>query len=74
MLLSKSPDVVERLKEEHARIFHSDFAETLNMLRESPQKLNDLEYTNAVIQETLRLFPVGFGVREAENGYFYLNR
>jgi cytochrome P450 len=70
MLLSKSPDVVEKLREEHARVFHSDFGETLNILRESPQKLNDLEYTNAVIQETLRLFPVGFGVREAEEGYF----
>jgi cytochrome P450 len=68
MLLSKSPDVVKRLREEHSRIFDPDFTETLNILRQSPQKLNDLEYTNAVVQETLRLFPVGFGVREAEKG------
>ena len=68
MLLSHSPETVKKLKEEHTRIFHSEFAETLDILQKSPQKLNDLEYTNAVIQETLRLFPVGFGVREAKNG------
>lgn len=64
MLLSKSPEVVQKLREEHSEVFHSDFTETVRILRESPQKLNELKYTTAVITETLRLFPVGFGVRE----------
>jgi len=69
MLLSKSPDAVKKLREEHDRVFHPDFEETLSILDESPYKLNELDYTTAVIKETLRLFPVGFGIRQAEKGY-----
>ena len=68
MLLSKSPEALKILREEHTRVFHEGFTETLNMLRDSPQKLDELEYTTAVIKETLRLFPVGFNPREAEQG------
>ena len=71
MLLSKSPEVVKKLREEHSRVFHEDFTETLNILRDSPQKLDELEYTTAVIKETLRLFPVGFSVREADDWYAF---
>ena len=68
MLLSKSPKVVEKLREEHAKVFHEEFAKSLDMLRDTPQKLSELEYTAAVIKETLRLFPVGYGPREAVQG------
>lgn len=68
MLLSKNPDVVQKLREEHDKVFHSDLNETLNILNDSPYKTNDLDYTTAVIKETLRLFPIGFGVRQADNG------
>lgn len=65
MLLSKHPEILQKLREEHTRVFHEDFTSTINLLQDSPSKLNDLEYTTAVIKETLRLFPVGFSVREA---------
>lgn len=68
MLLAKTPEVVQKLREEHTRVFDKDFKETMGLVLESPAKLEELEYTAAVIKETLRLFPVGFGVREAEAG------
>jgi cytochrome P450 len=68
MLLSKSPEVVEKLREEHDRVFDPHFSTTLEILNDSPQKTNELEYTTAVVKETLRLFPVGIGARRAEKG------
>lgn len=68
MLLAKTPEVVRKLREEHTRVFDKDFKETMDLVLQSPAKLEELEYTAAVIKETLRLFPVGFGVREAEAG------
>jgi len=68
MLLSKSPEVVKKLREEHDRVFDPDIERTLEILSDSPYKTNELDYTTAVIKETLRLFPVGFGVRQAEKG------
>ena len=69
MLLSKSPDVVAKMREEHTRVFDSSYDETIEILQDSPSKLDELKYTTAVINEALRLFPVGFGVREAAEGY-----
>lgn len=68
MLLSKHPEVVQKMCEEHDRVFGKDFETTLENLKDSPIKLNELEYTNSVIKEAMRLFPVGFGVKEAPQG------
>jgi cytochrome P450 len=68
MLLSKNPDVVQKLREEHSRVFDPSFDRTLAILRENPHKLNELDYTTSVIKETLRLFPVGFGIRVSPPG------
>ncbi|KAI1409988.1 cytochrome P450 [Hypoxylon sp. FL1857] len=68
MLLSKHPNVVQKLRKEHDRVFGKDLETTLETLKEFPVKLNELEYTTAVLKETLRLFPVGFGVKEAPAG------
>ncbi|KAF2993930.1 hypothetical protein E8E14_001663 [Neopestalotiopsis sp. 37M] len=68
MLLSKNPEVVQKLRDEHDAVLGKSTAETLSLLESDPSKLNDLEYTSAVIKETLRLFPVGFGIRQAPAG------
>jgi cytochrome P450 len=64
MVLSRYPDVVRKLREEHERVFSADPDETMRLLREGdPHKLGELEYTEAVIYETLRLFPPGLAAR-----------
>ncbi|KAH7129285.1 cytochrome P450 [Dactylonectria macrodidyma] len=68
LLLSKSPEVVDKLIQEHQTVFGLEFDATVEMLQNAPELLQELPYTEAVIKETLRLFPVGFGVREAAHG------
>ena len=67
-MLSKAPEVVKRLRDEHTKVFDKDFNKTIETVLESPAKLEELEYTTAVIKETLRLFPIGFSIREAQPG------
>ncbi|KAI5860390.1 cytochrome P450 [Durotheca rogersii] len=68
MLLEKHLEIGQKLRKEHNAIFGRSLASGLEVLTESPIKLNDMEYTTAVIKESLRLFPVGFGVKEAPAG------
>jgi cytochrome P450 len=65
MLLSLHPQVLKTLREEHDTVFDPNPDITLDILRQFPHKTNDLDYTTAVIKETLRMFPVGFGIRQA---------
>ncbi|KAI0538399.1 cytochrome P450 [Xylaria digitata] len=76
MLLSKNPDAVQKLRKEHSEVFGEDTSSTFRILEDSPAKANDLVYTTAVIKETLRIFPVGFALREAppETTLVYDNR
>lgn len=68
MLLSKFPRAVQALRTEHSSVLGTSHQATVDTLVASPEKLQSLPYTEAVIKETLRLFPVGFGVRSAPTG------
>jgi cytochrome P450 len=59
MLLSAHPEVVSKLREEHTRVFSSDVATMSKILEAEPQRLKQLDYTNSVIMETLRIYPIG---------------
>jgi cytochrome P450 len=63
MLLATFPHVLQKLREEHDRVFDKDYDKTVTMLRENPGLINELKYTAAVINETLRMFPIGFSIR-----------
>lgn len=65
MLLSAFPEVLRKLREEHDRVFDTDFDRTLELLHENPSLIKSLHYTTAVIHETLRLFPIGMTARKA---------
>lgn len=65
MLLSVFPQKLRKVREEHDRVFDKDHGKTFEMLEQDVSRLKDLEYTAAVINETLRLFPIGMVVRQA---------
>uniref|UniRef100_A0A8H7N168 Cytochrome P450 n=1 Tax=Bionectria ochroleuca TaxID=29856 RepID=A0A8H7N168_BIOOC len=65
MLLSTHLEVLRKLREEHDRVFDSDFERTFELLQENPSLIKSLHYTTTVIHETLRLFPIGMTARQA---------
>ncbi|KAK6063318.1 P450 monooxygenase AflN 4 [Seiridium cupressi] len=62
-LLHKHPEVFTRLKAELDAHLPSSLEETAAKIKEDPYIVNKLEYTNAVIKETLRVFPPASTVR-----------
>lgn len=67
-LLGTNPDALARLRAEHDNVFGPNARKAGEMVRESPQKLNQLPYTMAVIREALRLFPPSASLREGSPG------
>lgn len=62
--------VLERIRAEHAAVFGGDLASPhiATAMEKSPELLNQLPYTSAVIKESLRLHPPGSIVRQGEPG------
>ncbi|KAJ0275744.1 hypothetical protein COL940_008655 [Colletotrichum noveboracense] len=65
MLLGLHPEAMQRMREEHDAVFPAGLQESAEMLRTNPAKTKELEYTTAVIKETMRFYPVGFSTRIA---------
>lgn len=65
MLLSKAPDVVEKMHREH--IEQLGASPTVTLL-DNPNMLRRLPYTEAVIKESPRLYPLGSDLKQAPPG------
>lgn len=70
MLLSAHPDVVQKLREEHDRVFAPGIDASYEILCAEPYRLNNLEYTTNVIKEALRHYPVGCTARREQTEGF----
>lgn len=55
--IQRDPTVLAKLKEEFDAVFGTDVAAVGDILRQSPQLVNSLPYTTAVLKETLRMCP-----------------
>lgn len=63
MLLSTHPEAVQKMREEHDRVFAPGIDASYDVLCSEPIKLNQLVYTTNVIKEAMRLYPVGSTAR-----------
>jgi cytochrome P450 len=68
MFLSIHPEILDRVRREHDDIFDPELDTTVKILASDPSRTNKLEFTNAVIKETLRFYPIGFTIRAAPPG------
>ncbi|KAH7040334.1 cytochrome P450 [Microdochium trichocladiopsis] len=72
-LLSKNPECLAKLRAEHDSVFGAtaaDIQSTRAQIEASPQLLNQLPYTTAVIKETLRIHPPAASWRQGQPGFF----
>jgi cytochrome P450 len=74
MLLSVHPEVVQKMREEHDRVFTPGIDATYEMLKTDPYKLNELTYTTNVVKEVLRFYPIGNTARRGIDTLTYQGR
>lgn len=68
-LLSKHPEILKRVQQEHSDVFGPDAREAAAAIKQSPHLLNQIPVTTAVIKESLRLFPPVPPSRQGEKGF-----
>ncbi|KAI9694887.1 MAG: hypothetical protein M1822_000503 [Bathelium mastoideum] len=68
-LLSKHPKTRNLVMQEHDNFLGPDVKKAAFKISENPHILNQLNYTLAVIKETLRLYPPASSTRSGEPGY-----
>lgn len=69
-LLQDNSDCLSRLRAELDGVLGEDANQAASLLRESPQLLNNLAYTNGVVKEALRFYPLASTVRQGEKDLF----
>jgi cytochrome P450 len=74
MFLSVHPEVVQKMREEHDRVFTPGIDATYEMLKTTPYKLNELVYTTNVVKEVLRFYPIGNSARAGIDYLTYQGR
>ena len=67
-LLHANPASLALVRAEHDIVFGSDISTVPSAVSREPHLLNQLPYTNAVIKETMRLFPAAAGLRQGAAG------
>ncbi|KAJ4395993.1 hypothetical protein N0V93_000209 [Gnomoniopsis smithogilvyi] len=67
--MSRNPDTLQKMREEHDQVFGKDPSQAPELLRASPHLLGSLPYTTAAIKETLRLTSIAASIREAVPGF-----
>jgi cytochrome P450 len=60
--LHRHPDALRLIREEHDRVL-GPIEQTAQRIKDDPYVLNELEYTSAVVKETLRLWPAASSTR-----------
>lgn len=73
-LLSKHPEALAKIREEHDSVFGPISSEAATLLKQKPALLNQCHYTMAVIKETLRLYPPASTMRRGGAGIVVTDR
>ncbi|KAK4908195.1 hypothetical protein LTR49_022881 [Elasticomyces elasticus] len=66
--LQRHPKCLDRIREEHDKVL-GPVGQTAQKIKESPHILNRLQYTLAVLRETLRVWPAASAVRTGSPGF-----
>ncbi|KAH8161792.1 hypothetical protein CIB48_g6450 [Xylaria polymorpha] len=68
--LQDNPEWMQKIRAEHDEILGPDPNQAAQVLKKSPQLLNSLPYTHAVVKEVLRMYPLTFAIRQGTPDYF----
>ncbi|KDB28107.1 hypothetical protein H109_00127 [Trichophyton interdigitale MR816] len=69
--INKYPDILEKLRAEHNQVLGFDPKLVTEILKQTPHKINKLDYTAAVIKETLRIHSLANTFRQANPNFTF---